>query len=157
MGCCIEEKRYLEEQSEVSAEGRVNVIHYTYDQASRLISVTDSTGAHMEYAYDGRNLRTMERYKIAEGIYQERHYAYSAAGRLVKIMESADEKGCGRKYVPTQISYDGNGNITRIQTPSGNEILREYDQSNHLLSETHKEKGGSILNRITFTYDSMVT
>ena len=153
MGCCIEEKRYLEEQSEVSAEGRVNVIHYTYDQASRLISVTDSTGAHMEYAYDGRNLRTMERYKIAEGIYQERHYAYSAAGRLVKIMESADEKGCGRKYVPTQISYDGNGNITRIQTPSGNEILREYDQSNHLLSETHKEKGGSIRNRITFTYD----
>ena len=153
MGCCIEEKRYLEEQSEVSAEGRVNVIHYTYDQASRLTSVTDSTGAHMEYAYDGRNLRTMERYKIAEGIYQERHYAYSAAGRLVKIMESADEKGCGRKYVPTQLSYDGNGNITRIQTPSGNEILREYDQSNHLLSETHKEKGGSIRNRITFTYD----
>ena len=95
----------------------------------------------------------MERYKIAEGIYQERHYAYSASGRLVKIMESADEKGCGRKYVPTQISYDGNGNITRIQTPSGNEILREYDQSNHLLSETHKEKGGSIRNRITFTYD----
>ena len=153
MGCCIEEKRYLEEQSEVSAEGRVNVIHYTYDQASRLTSVTDSTGAHMEYAYDGRNLRTMERYKIAEGIYQERHYAYSAAGRLVKIMESADEKGCGRKYVPTQLSYDGNGNITRIQTPSGNEILREYDQSNHLLAETHKEKGGSIRNRITFTYD----
>ena len=153
MGCCIEEKRYLEEQSEVSAEGRVNVIHYTYDQASRLTSVTDSTGAHMEYAYDGRNLRTMERYKIAEGIYQERHYTYSASGRLIKIMESADEKGCGRKYVPTQISYDGNGNITRIQTPSGNEILREYDQSNHLLAETHKEKGGSIQNRITFTYD----
>ena len=67
----------------------------------------------------------MERYKIAEGIYQERHYTYSASGRLIKIMESADEKGCGRKYVPTQISYDGNGNITRIQTPSGNEILRE--------------------------------
>ena len=95
----------------------------------------------------------MERYKIAEGIYQERHYTYSASGRLIKIMESADEKGCGRKYVPTQLSYDGNGNITRIQTPSGNEILREYDQSNHLLAETHKEKGGSIQNRITFTYD----
>ena len=55
----MREKRYLEEQSEVSAEGRVNVIHYTYDQASRLTSVTDSTGAHIgmrmmaEPAYHG--------------------------------------------------------------------------------------------------------
>lgn len=70
----------MEEQSEVSAEGKVNVIHYTYDQASRLTSVTDSTGAHMKYAYDGNGNRTQK--QTQDGLTR---YADDANNRLVEV------------------------------------------------------------------------
>ena len=120
---CVEEKRYLEEQTIDSEQGRVNVIHSEYDHNNRLIRVCDSQGAVQEYAYNARNQRTLERKKITEKIWQERHYFYSPTGRIVRVMDSADEAGSGRKYVPTLFSYDGNGNVVRIQNPNGDEIL----------------------------------
>ena len=152
-GNCIEEKRYLDYQSADSAKGRVNCIHYGYDSASRLVHIHDSLGACMEYAYNCRNQRTMEKRKIAGDIWQERHYFYSPSGRIERIMDSADEKGCGRKYTPTWFSYDQNGNLTCIKTASGYEIRREYDVCDRMISETHCDKSGSIDNTVSYTYD----
>lgn len=152
-GNCIEEKRYLDYQSADSAKGRVNCIHYGYDSAGRLVHIHDSLGACMEYAYNCRNRRTMEKRKIAGDIWQERHYFYSPSGRIKRIMDSADEKGCGRKYTPTCFSYDPNGNLTCIRTASGYEIRREYDVCDRMISETHRDRNGNTDNTVSYTYD----
>ena len=41
------------------------------------------------------------------------------------------------------------------QTPTGNEILREYDLCDRVTAELHKEKNGTISNRTTYSYDEM--
>ena len=151
---CVEEKRYLEEQTIDSEQGRVNVIHSEYDHNNRLIRVCDSQGAVQEYTYNARNQRTLERKKITEKLWQERHYFYSPTGRIVRVMDSADEAGSGRKYVPTLFSYDGNGNVVRIQNPNGDEILMEYDLCDRKITETHREKNGSIDNTTCSVYDT---
>ena len=48
--------------------------------------------------------------------------------------------------------YDKNGNITKIKTPNGYEIVREYDSIDRLIRERHIEKGG-IDNTTKFKYD----
>lgn len=153
-GNCIEEKRYLDYQTTDSAKGRVNVIRYTYDKANRLVRINDSMGACMEYAYNCRNQRIMEKRRISEDIWQERHYFLTPSGRIERIMDSADEKGCGRKYTPTWFSYDRNGNVTCIRTASGYEILREYDLCDRMISETHRDKNGNTDNRVEYAYDT---
>lgn len=152
-GNCTEEKRYLDYQTQDSAGGRVNCIHYSYDKANRLVGVHDSTGASVEYGYNCRNQKISEKRKISDGIWQERHYFHSASGRIERIMDSADEKGCGRKYTPTYFTYDKNGNITRIRTASGYEILREYDACDRLTAEIHRDRNGKINNRSEYSYD----
>lgn len=142
---CVEEKRFQDYQSRERAHGRVNIIRYGYDKGGRLVTISDSTGAQIEYAYNERNQRIMEKQKISGSIWQERHYEYSPAGNIIRVAESADEKGCSKKYVSTRFSYDKNGNITRIQTPTGHEILREYDVCDRLTAETHKEKKDAVL------------
>ena len=72
MNRSIEERRFLDYQTEKSASGRVNVIHYTYDAEGRLINVKDSMGAQLEYAYNERGMRTMEKKRIAAGLWQEK-------------------------------------------------------------------------------------
>ena len=153
MGRCIFQKRYLDEQDRHSAKGRVNRISYAYDRGGRLCRVTDSTGAVSEYTYNSRGQRTVVRNKIREDVWQETGYTYSPCGNIIKVAVSADENGCGRKYAFTTYTYDGNGNITGIQLPSGDEIHREYDLCDRITAEHYREKNGSIDNRITYHYD----
>ena len=93
------------------------------------------------------------RNKIREDVWQETGYTYSPCGNIIKVAVSADENGCGRKYAFTTYTYDGNGNITGIQLPSGDEIHREYDLCDRITAEHYREKNGSIDNRITYHYD----
>ena len=153
MGRCIFQKRYLDEQDRHSAKGRVNRISYAYDRGGRLCRVTDSTGAVSEYTYNSRGQRTVVRNKIREDVWQETGYTYSPCGNIIKVAVSADENGCGRKYAFTTYTYDGNGNVTGIQLPSGDEIHREYDLCDRITAEHYREKNGSIDNRITYHYD----
>ncbi|MBD5464500.1 MAG: hypothetical protein HDR22_01530, partial [Lachnospiraceae bacterium] len=155
VGNCTEEKRYLDYQTGESASGRVNTIHYTYDKGDRLIRVSDSTGAHMEYEYNKRNQKISEKRKISKDVWQETYYKYSPAGNLICTAEKIDEQDGQYQYAITRFTYDGNGNLICIQTPSGNEILREYDSCDRLTAETHKEKNGSIHHKTTFVYDKM--
>ena len=153
MGRCIFQKRYLDEQDRHSAKGRVNRISYAYDRGGRLCRVTDSTGAVSEYTYNSRGQRTVVRNKIREDVWQETGYTYSPCGNIIKVAVSADENGCGRKYAFTTYTYDGNGNITGIQLPSGDDIHREYDLCDRITAEHYREKNGGIDNRITYHYD----
>ena len=152
-GNCIEEKRYLDYQSETSAKGMVHTIQFTYDGADRLTEVKDCTGAVITYAYDTLNRRTLERHKVSDNVFAEKHFTYSPSGKLIKVMERVDEAGCGKKYAKTVYEYDKNGNPTRIITPLGNEIIRHYNEDDELVLEEHKEAEGTIENSTKFTYD----
>ncbi len=153
VGNRIREKIFLDYQTKVSERGRVNIIYYRYDAMNRPVSVTDSTGANMEYAYDERGQKTLEKRLIADGVWQEKRYEYSASGRLTSMTQSADKAGGGKDYASTLYSYDKNGNLTKITMPMGDVILREYDVMNRLVAETRRDRSASIDSRTEYKYD----
>ena len=152
-GNLVEECRYRDFQSEASAAGPVLSIFFTYDRADRLIQVSDSTGAAVEYAYNSRNQRTIEKRKLAEGLYQVSHWKYDPAGRVVELARSMDRPDGSRRFAVSRYDYDKNGNVVKIQTPTGGQVLREYDAVDRLIAETHIDKAAGIHNRTEFSYD----
>ena len=117
------------------------------------MQVSDSTGAAVEYGYNSINQRTKEKRRLSDGLYQIFLWKYDAAGRMVEQSSSIDRPDGGQGFATTTYSYDKSGNITRIQTATGGEILREYDAVDRLIAETHREKASGIHNRSLFSYD----
>ena len=152
-GNLTKEKRFLDYQSGTSRNGRIHVISYEYDKISRITRITDTTGAELRYTYNSRNALTSIKEKMEEGKWREMHYFYRSNGRLERVAETADKEGCGKGYAQTRYEYDPEGNVVRITTPSGNEILREYDADGLLVKEEHKENRGDIENCFTYEYD----
>ena len=152
-GNLITEKRFLEEQSEDSARGKILLINRSYDRASRLIKVTDSLGSCIEYQYDYHNKMLSERTKIREGVYQEKLYSYTKSGKIEKIAVSADKKETGRAFAVTKYEYDKNGNVTKIFTPSGNELCYTYDRAGKKITAGFKQKDGAIQTIMEYQYD----
>ena len=153
VGNVITEKRYLDYQTIDSARGKVNIIKKEYDKSNRLICVTDSHGALVEYKYNSHNQLIYERRKINDTEEMQTGYIYDETGRLQTVINSADEKHLGRKSVRTNYEYDKSGNIIKITTPTGTKIIRAYDMANRIISETHEETKGVICNTTKFSYD----
>ncbi|WP_207650876.1 RHS repeat-associated core domain-containing protein [Anaerocolumna jejuensis] len=149
----IKELRYCDYQTRESHQGEVHTISYEYDRKDHLIRVSDRTGAVLEYGYDGKGRRTLEKRKINQSNEQVFRYFYDEGGRIVKVSRSADQKGCGKETVSVRYEYDKNGNNTQVVLPSGGEILREYDAADRLIKETHREKKSGIHNTTGFAYD----
>lgn len=152
-GNVMEERRYQELQREDGASGPVLSIYFAYDRCDRLIRVTDSTGAALQYAYDSSNRRTLEKRKLGEDLYQTLRWNYDAAGRLTEQTQSFDRPDGGCGFAVTRYTYDKTGNLTRIQLPAGGEIRREYDPADRLTAETHIDRAGGIRNRTELRYD----
>ena len=152
-GNMVEERRYQDCQTAESAAGPVLSIFFAYDKDDRLVQVSDSTGAAVEYGYNSINQRTKEKRRLSDGLYQIFLWKYDAAGRMVEQSSSIDRPDGGQGFATTTYSYDKSGNITRIQTATGGEILREYDAVDRLIAETHREKASGIHNRTLFSYD----
>ncbi len=112
VGNRTEEKRYNDYQTKESAAGIVLTIRYEYDKDDRLIKVTDSTGAVLEYGYDSQNRRVSESRKISDTACQTFRYRYDAAGRMTELHRTADREGSGRRSVTVRYKYDKNGNLT---------------------------------------------
>ena len=148
-----EEKRYNDYQTAESAAGTVLTIRYEYDKDDRLVKVTDSTGAVLEYGYDSQNRRVSESRKISDTACQTFRYRYDAAGRMTELHRTADREGSGRRSVTVRYEYDRNGNMTRTILPSGAEILREYDPADRLVTEIHVDPASGISNTTRFAYD----
>ena len=153
VGNRTEEKRYNDYQTKESAAGTVLIIRYEYDKDDRLIKVTDSTGAVLEYGYDSQNRRVSESRKISDTACQTFRYRYDAAGRMMELHRTADREGSGRRSVMVRYEYDRNGNMTRTILPSGAEILREYDPADRLVTEIHVDPDSGIHNTTRFAYD----
>ena len=153
MGRQVQEKRYLDYQTQDSNRGRLQIIRFHYNKSGRLDCVEDDGGAQIRYAYDHKGRLTEEKIRLQEGCWKETRYRYDRAGRLETVLGSADEEGCGSKYSKTQLKRDANGNLTSILTPAGYRIRREYDHANRVVLEEHIEPGGDIHNRIAYRYD----
>lgn len=152
-GNLTEEKRYLEPQGETSASGRILIIRKEYDRQNRITRVSDSTGACVEYGYNAYHQKITERVRINQHTDRLIKYQYNRNGWLACMEQSTDKKGCGTAFARTSFRYDGNGNLTEIETPGGNRIMRVYDAAGRLVREEHLEKGGGIDNKITYEYD----
>ncbi|SDL50114.1 RHS repeat-associated core domain-containing protein [Dendrosporobacter quercicolus] len=152
-GNLIEERRYLDEQDETSASGRVLSLRLSYDRQNRLKKVSDNTGAVIEYGYNCLNQRTFEKRKINDSACQSLRYRYDAAGRLTEIEQRADRAGSGDFTARTCYELDKTGNVVKIITPAGYSIERQYDAADRLIAETHKDNQNGIQNKTEITYD----
>ena len=115
----------------------------------------------MEYTYDCLNNKTSEKARINESTYQYTRYEYDAAGRLIKAIQTVDREDLGmeqnryakKQFLTTTYTYDKNGNVTRIVTPEGYEIQREYDLLDRITRETHVDRTSGIERSTGYTYD----
>ena len=154
-GNLTKEKRFLEYQTKTSRRGKIHTISYHYDSLNRITKITDTTGAELHYTYNSRNALTSIKEKLQEGKWREQHYFYQNNGRLERMAETADKEGCGKTYAQTRYHYDRTGNLVKIITPSGNQILKTYDEDNLLIKEEHKELSGTIDNSYYHEYDNV--
>jgi YD repeat-containing protein len=152
-GNVIEERRHIDEQDEASTSGRVLSIYFAYDKQNRLKEVRDNTGAVIEYGYNCLNQRIYEKRKINDNTYQILRYRYDAAGRLVETEQRADREGSGDFTARTTYELDKTGNVTKITTPAGYCVERQYDDADRLIAEIHIDKENGIENKTEFTYD----
>lgn len=79
----------------------------------------DSTRVYLQYVYDEKNRKILEKRKIRGDIWQIFQYTYDAGGRLTGMGESADREGYGKNRAWTGYTYDARGNVTRIHLPEG--------------------------------------
>lgn len=64
-----------------------------------------------------------------------------------------DRPDGSRGFAVSRYDYDKNGNVVKIQTPTGGQVLREYNAVDWLIAETHIDKASGIYNRTEFAYD----
>ena len=122
------------------------LVEYGYDDAGRLVTITDSSGVPYLYEWNDRD-------RICGGVDcngHDYHYAYDTDGRVVRAW------GAGG-YLTSQIAYDRAGRVTsvadgaghttayhynrfqqvvRIVDPLGGELLIDRDRYGHVLSST---------------------
>lgn len=143
-------------QQEVIKDGEPESWHrirFSYDKNNHLISVQDDFGAQMRYDYDCLGNVTLEERVIAEGVRSIIHYAYNKNGWCTRKTEEIQGNGPVKTAV-TRYEYDANGSLTKITTPKGFEIHRNYDGDGRLTEERVIDKKNGIDRRVQYAYDA---
>jgi YD repeat-containing protein len=175
----IEEKISRDYVDEKSYAKNWNVISYTYDKNSRIVKISDSIGAQVEYTYDCLGNKTFEKVKINDVKSKIIRYRYNSLGWLEKTSEEIDGEDLkenleGKAISQTVYQYDENGNIKHLTLPDGSETYVEYDKSDRITKvirgagkekreNTYEyDKSGNVIketdcngNSIKYEYDSM--
>ncbi len=136
-------------------EGRVTM--YAYDDADRVISMTNPKGGKTEYTYDTEGNTLSVRYP--DGTMTQ--YEYDALGRVIKTklpdktIDSYEynkdgwlksETIAGQK---TSYTYYGNGKIKTVTYPDGQTDSYTYDKNGYVSTVTDEE--GNVT---TYHYDA---
>ena len=125
-----------------------------YDRNNRLASVHDDFGAKVCYDYDCLGNVTLEERVITEGVLSVIHYAYNKNGWCIRKTEKIQGNGSVQSAV-AKYSYDANGNLTKITTPKGFVVCREYDADGRLTEERVIDKKNGIDRRVKYAYDEV--
>ena len=129
-----------------------HTIHFSYDSNNHLTLVQDDFGAQMRYDYDCLGNIILEERVIADGIHSIIRYAYNKNGWRIQKTEEIQGNGPVQSAV-TKYSYDANGNLTKIVTPKGFVIRREYDVDDRLTEERVTDRKSGIDRRVQYAYD----
>jgi len=153
----IEEKRSPEYVDENNFTQKWNVIFYSYDRNGRIVRISDSTGAQLEYAYDCLGNRILEKARINDSTVKTIRYCYNSVGLLERKVDEICGSDLpaninGKAMAQTIYEYDKNGDVTKIVSPEGYQTLMRYDGSDRIVQLTKCCKTG-IERTTTFEYD----
>lgn len=113
---------------------------YSYDPAQRLIRIADAEGSHLDFSLDTAGNRIKEEVRDGSGrVLQSRSREFDAMNRMVKAIGALGQT--------TALSYDGNGNLVRIDDPLHNVTARGVDALNRIQSITDAALGVTNLIR----------
>jgi len=136
---------------------------YQYDQASRLISVTQPNGETVSYTYDSHGNRATMTYPNGKTV----KYTYDEMNRLIAVkgIDGATTKyeydALGRRIATdgvkedTVYSYDAVGNLISQTTTGKINLSLEYiyDLAGRMTQESRTENGATL--ESMFTYDPL--
>ena len=136
---------------------------YQYDDASRLISVTQPNGETVNYTYDSHGNRSSMTYPNGKTV----SYSYDEMNRLIAVKGVDGETTkysydvLGRRIATdgvkedTVYAYDEVGNLTSQTTTGAYDLALEYayDLSGRMTSESRTENGATLTS--VFTYDPL--
>ena len=142
---------------------RCNEVYGSYDEASKVISISENTLPDEEYSalteYKGKIQRNQDGYELlcTDGS----SYYYDVKGRLIRYINETGQEislfhngnqmyicdvATGKKLI---CEYT-NGLLTTVTDPAGNQIKFTYDMMGNLLTETGKK--GTVNH---YTYDRL--
>ena len=136
---------------------------YQYDDASRLISVTQPNGETVSYTYDSHGNRATMTYPNGKTV----KYTYDDMNRLIAVkgIDGATTKysydALGRRIATdgvkedTVYAYDEVGNLVSQTTTGAYDLALEYayDLSGRMTQESRTENGATL--ESVFTYDPL--
>ncbi|MCR5824059.1 MAG: S8 family serine peptidase [Lachnospiraceae bacterium] len=117
------------------------VTEFSYDEADRMISVTNPYGGLTSYTYDGNGKKVS--ITLPEG--EKTGYKYDVCDNLLQKTEIVTP---GKGSRETFYEYDAYKNVTKITDPLGNVTTYTYDENNRLKTVTD-----ALSNVASFTYD----
>ncbi len=142
----------------VYVDGRTT--DYIFDLAGNLIRVADSVSGDALYLYDNLNRLTAE--TTDRGIVS---YQYDAIGRLTERRINGQDptlyaydranrpKTITYRGKVTTYSYDAAGRLSSRSLPNGITQALTYDNAGQLLALAYTRTDGSVIERITYSYD----
>lgn len=117
-------------------------IVFGYDDAHRLVKVTDQLGNHLEYTLDAMGNKLKEQvYDPNNNLAQSLTQQFDNLNRLVATLDAA-----GKKQV---YAYDNNDNPLSVTDPLGNVSSLSYDALNRMIGSVDPDG-----NRLTTAYDA---
>jgi RHS repeat-associated protein len=116
---------------------------FRYDADGRVTSVTDSRGKSLGYQYDPAGNRTRLIYPDGKTVI----YSYDAANRLSSLTDWANRI--------TAFTYDKLGRRVNLALSNGTQTAYSYDSASRLTNLTHQTRGGTVLDRFTYTYNAI--
>lgn len=131
---------------------------FSYDDANRITSINDIDGL-TNYVYDDRDQLTGADRSDSD-LRGDESYEYDANGNRVSSHLHAEGyvTGPGNRLLSDgtyDYTYDDEGNmLTRTEITTGEERRFEWDHRNRLASITDRTSGGTLIQRLEFTYDA---
>ncbi len=143
-----------------------STIAYAYDKGDRLLTIVDSAGGTINFAYDGLDQLTQEATPLGTVNYsydkadrrtqmlatgqQPVDYAYDAAGRLTELRNAVSATA---PQDVVRVTYDNADRYSRVQLRNGVNVDYAYDAAGQLSSITYST-AVATLGGLLYDYDT---